>query len=71
MKKLVRIDGMCCERCAKRVEDRLLTAKNVVSADVKFKKNLAVIRSREEVDDAEIKALVADAGFSVSAIECK
>lgn len=71
MKKVVHINGMCCERCAKRVEDRLLTAKNVISADVKFKKNIAVIRSREEVDNAEIEALVAEAGFTVAAIETK
>lgn len=69
MKKIVYITGMCCERCAKRVESRLLMAKNVVSADVKFKKGVAVIRSREEVDNRDIVALVSEAGFSVSAIE--
>lgn len=71
MKKIVYVDGMCCERCAKRVEDRLSTAKNVVSVDVKFKKNLAVIRSREQVSDDEIKALIAEAGFAVKGIEVK
>lgn len=44
-------------------------AKNVVSADVKFKKGVAVLRSREEVDNGDIVALVSEAGFSVSAIE--
>lgn len=71
MKKIVYVDGMCCERCAKRVEDMLSTAKNVVSVDVKFKKNLAVIRSREQVSDDEIKALIAEAGFAVKGIEVK
>ncbi len=71
MKKLVYIDGMCCEHCAKRVEDKLSTAKNVVSVDVKLKKKLAVIRSREEVSDEEIKTLVTDAGYTVTAIELK
>lgn len=71
MKKIVRIDGMCCEHCAKRVEDKLATAKNVVSVDVKLKKKLAVIRSREEVDDTEITALIADAGYKVVSIENK
>lgn len=71
MKKIVYIDGMCCDRCAKRVENRLSAAKNAVSVDVKFKKNLAVIRSREEVDDGEIRALVEDAGYAVKAIETK
>ena len=71
MKKIVSIDGMCCERCAKRVEDRLATAKNVISVDVKLKKKIAVIRSREAVDDEEIKGLITDAGYTVTAIEAK
>ncbi len=71
MKKIVSIDGMCCERCAKRVEDRLTTAKNAVSVDVKLKKKIAVIRSREEVSDEEIKTLITDAGYTVTAIENK
>jgi len=71
MKKTVYIDGMCCEHCAKRVEDKLSTAKNVISVDVKLKKKLAVIRSREEVSDEEITSLVTDAGYTVTAIETK
>ena len=71
MKKIVSIDGMCCEHCAKRVENKLSTAKNVVSVDVKFKKNCAIIRSREEVSDEEIKQLVTDAGYTVTGISVK
>lgn len=71
MKKIVSIDGMCCEHCAKRVEDKLSTAKNVVSVDVKLKKKVAIIRSREEVSDEEITALVTDAGYKVVGIENK
>ncbi len=71
MKKIVHIEGMCCEHCAKRVEDKLLTAKNVVSVDVKLKKKIAVIRSREDVSNEEITALVTDAGYSVTEIESK
>lgn len=71
MKKVVSIDGMCCEHCAKRVEDKLSTAKNVVSVDVKLKKKIAVIRSREEVSDEEITSLVTEAGYKVAGIEVK
>ncbi len=71
MKKIVSIDGMCCEHCAKRVEEKLSTAQNVISVDVKLKKKIAVIRSREEVNDEEIKALVTNAGYTVTAIESK
>ena len=71
MKKIVHIEGMCCEHCAKRVEDKLSTAKNVISVDVKLKKKLAVIRSREEISAEEVTALVTDAGYSVTSIEEK
>ncbi len=71
MKKTVNIEGMCCAHCAKRVEDKLATAQNVISVDVKLKKNIAVIRSREEVSDDEIKALITDAGYKVVSIEAK
>ena len=71
MKTIVNIDGMCCEHCAKRVEEKLSTAKNVVSVDVKFKKKIAVIRSREEVSEDEIKQIITDAGYTFLSIEQK
>ena len=57
MKTIVNIEGMCCEHCAKRVENALSTVSGVVSADVKLKKNLAVIRSREPLSEEDIKRL--------------
>lgn len=71
MKTIVTIEGMCCEHCAKRVEEKLSTAKNVVSVDVKLKKNIAVIRSREELSADEITLLITDAGYKVVNIEQK
>lgn len=71
MKKLVSIEGMCCDHCAARVEKALSAVSGVVSADVKLKKNLAVIRSREEVSYEEIKRVVEEAGYKVTAIESK
>ena len=71
MKKIVNIDGMCCERCAKRVENALGAISGVVSADVKLKKNIAVIRSREEIPDAEIDKAVIELGFKVVSISVK
>lgn len=71
MKTIVNIDGMCCEHCAKRVQDKLSTVKNAVSVDVKLKKKIAVIRSREQLSEEEIKTLVTDAGYTVLSIEHK
>ena len=71
MKTIVNIQGMCCEYCAKRVENALSAVHGVVSADVKLKKNLAVMRSREALSEDEITKAVADAGYSVTSIEVK
>ena len=71
MKKIINIEGMCCERCAKRVENALGAVSGVVSADVKLKKNIAVIRSREEVSDEELNKAVTGAGFTVASIVVK
>ncbi len=71
MKTIVDIEGMCCEHCAKRVEKALSAVSGAVSADVKFKKNLAVIRSREALSEEEIKSVISDAGYTVKSIEYK
>ena len=71
MKKLISIDGMCCDHCAARVEKALAAISGVVSADVKLKKKLAVVRSREEISDEEITKVITDAGYTVTGIESK
>lgn len=71
MKKIIHIEGMCCEHCAKRVENALSAVSGVVSADVKLKKKAAVVRSREEIDDAEISKVISEAGYTVTAIDNK
>lgn len=71
MKTIVNVEGMCCEHCAKRVENALSAVGGVVSADVKLKKKLAVLRSREPIDEAEITKVVTEAGYTVNSIEKK
>lgn len=71
MKKLVTIEGMCCDHCAARVEKVLSAVNGVVSADVKLKKKLVVVRSRDEVSDEEIKKVIEEAGYKVTGIETK
>ncbi|MCD8041364.1 MAG: heavy-metal-associated domain-containing protein [Clostridia bacterium] len=71
MKTIITIEGMCCDKCAKRAENALSAVKGVVNCDVKFKKNAAVIRSREPVSEEEIKKVISDAGFTVTEITVK
>lgn len=71
MKKIVSIEGMSCEHCAARVEKALKTVANVEKAEVKLKKNCAVVHSHEDVSDADIKQAIEDAGYTVTGIETK
>jgi copper chaperone CopZ len=71
MKKIVNIDGMCCEHCAARVEKAISAVHNVISVDVKLKKKQAIVRSREDVADSDITAVVEEAGYKVVSIENK
>ncbi len=71
MKKIIHVDGMCCEHCAARVEKALSAVSGVVSADVKLKKNIAVVRSREEIPDDKLTEVIVAAGYTVAGIENK
>lgn len=71
MKKIIHVEGMCCEHCAKRVENALSAVSGVVSADVKLKKKIAIVRSREEIDDGVLKEVITEAGYSVLGIDVK
>lgn len=71
MKKIISVEGMCCDHCAARVEKALSAMSGVISADVKLKKKVAVVRSREEILDEEIKKAIEEAGYTVTSIESK
>lgn len=73
MKKIVTVEGMCCEHCAARVEKALSAVSGVISADVKLKKGVAVVRSREEISDEAIINAVQGASedYKVTGIEAK
>lgn len=71
MKKIISVEGMCCDHCAARVEKALSAVEGVVSADVKLKKKLAVVRSREEISNEVLTKVITDAGYTVAGIESK
>lgn len=71
MKKIITVEGMCCEHCAARVEKALSAVEGVVSADVKLKKKTAVVRSREDIPDEELTRVITEAGYTVAGIVAK
>ena len=54
--KAVRVEGMHCQNCARRVENA-------------FGKKTALVRSKREVPDEELKQVVRGLGYSPVAVE--
>ena len=66
--RLVRIEGMHCQNCARRVENAF-NAKVGFYAKVDLGKKTALVRSKREVPDEELKQVVRGLGYSPVAVE--
>lgn len=61
------IQGMKCKNCAIRIQNAL-NSNDHISARVNYKKQTAVIRMDEEVDDSILRNIVQKLGYRVSLI---
>ena len=66
--KVVRVEGMHCQNCARRVENAF-NAKEGFYAKVDLGKKTALVCSKREVPDEELKQVVRDLGYSPVAVE--
>ena len=64
MKKVIKIEGMHCGGCVKRV-DAALNAIDGVSATVDLATGSAVVELTKEVSDEVLRETVEDLGFDV------
>ena len=62
IKKLVEIEGMHCEKCAKKVEDVLYGLPEVENVEVNLSNKNAKVTLNEEVDDLLIADVINGAG---------
>lgn len=67
MKKVLSIGGMSCGHCVAHVKEALESVSGVTKADVDLGKKQAVVEG-STLDDAAMKAAVAEAGYEVMAI---
>lgn len=65
--KTFTIEGMSCQNCVNRVMDAVNSIDGV-SADVKLKKELALVSKEYEVSDEVIKSAIERAGYKVTGI---
>jgi copper chaperone len=68
MKKTLKVEGMSCNHCVNHVKNALTEIPGVESAEVSLAKKSAVVTGAD-LDDAAMKAAVAEAGYEVVAIE--
>ena len=67
MKKILSIEGMSCDHCVHHVKNALAEVSGVESVEVDLATKRAVVTGGA-LDDAALKASVAEAGYEVVAI---
>ena len=68
MKKVVKIGGMTCEHCVRRIE-RALNSLDGVVVKVSLKDKKATLSLSKEVEDKVIIDAIEDAGYDVISIK--
>lgn len=68
MKKIMMIEGMSCGHCSGRVE-KVLNELDGVTATVSLEKKQAELTMEKEYDDAILKQVVEDQGYTVTSIQ--
>lgn len=66
--KLMKIEGMSCDNCRRKVENKLNSIEHI-SAKVHLKKKEALIKMEDEVSDEILRKPVEAAGYHVVSIE--
>ena len=68
MKKTIKITGMTCEHCVKRVKTALAELEGVENVEVSLAANQATVEVSPEFQDEKITAAIEEAGYTSTAI---
>lgn len=66
MKQVIEVEGMCCKRCAERVEKKLRLLEGMHGAKANFKKGIVYVET--ELPHEALTDCIVEAGFSVKEI---
>lgn len=61
----LKVNGMVCEGCKKRVENALHSIDGINEAVADYKNGIVVIKANEDIDINAIKEKIEDIGFEV------
>ena len=70
-KMIIKIEGMSCAHCAKKVEDTLLSFDEISKAKVNLEKKEAIITLAKELEENNIKEKIEELGYKVISVEKK
>lgn len=71
MKKTVYVKDLCCERCARKLTEKLQLHDKILKAKVDFKKNRIFVEVSSDLLDDELKNLVEAEEQEVLSIELR
>ena len=71
MKKTIYVKDLCCERCARRLAEKLSLNENILKAKADYKKNRVFVEVPSAVLDEELKVLVENEGYEVISIKLR
>ena len=63
--KIILIEGMYCEHCAKRVTEALKSLNGVKSVTISLEEKNAEVVLKKDVEDEVLKGAIEDIGFGV------
>ena len=62
---LIKVDGMHCEGCEKRIQNALKNLDEIKKAIANYKKGTVNIILKKEISEVKIKEVIEDIGFFV------
>ncbi|WML37347.1 copper ion binding protein [Clostridium sp. OS1-26] len=69
MKKKIIVEGMSCGHCVNHVKTALEDINGVTNVSVDLDSKTAVVEAGSDIQDADIKFAIEDAGYEVISIE--
>ena len=69
MKKTIKVNDLCCQRCADQLAVKIALLDGVRMAKASYKKNVIFVDVAEDVTDENIKAVFDGTGMEVLSIE--
>jgi copper chaperone CopZ len=71
MKKIIRVESLCCKTCAKHAENQLKMLDGVFAARSDFRKNVLLVEHDARITDEMLRKTTEEAGFTVLSVEVR